>query len=102
VAVLVVALAGVTAVRSLVYADEITYWRDVVRKAPQGARAHGNLAHALAGRCRIPEAESELVRALELDPAYLKAAVNLRLLRDGVPLGPEEPSCPPPGAPPPR
>lgn len=96
VAILVVALAGGAAVRSLVYVDEITYWRDVVAKAPHGARAHGNLGHALAARCRIPEAEAELVRALDLAPDYVRAAVNLRLLREGVPLGPDEPRCPPP------
>jgi hypothetical protein len=93
VAVLVVALGAATAARNLVYADEITFWQDVVAKAPHGARAHGNLGFALAGRCRIPEAEAELVRALELDPGYLRAAVNLRLLREGAPLGPGEPRC---------
>ncbi len=102
VAALVVALGAATAVRNLVYADEIGYWQDVVTKAPHGARGHGNLAFALAARCRIPEAEAELVRALELDPGYLKAAVNLRLLREGAPLGPEEPRCPPPERPPRR
>ncbi len=95
-----VALGGVAAARSLVYVDEITYWQDVVAKAPHGARGHGNLAYALAARCRIPEAEAELVRALALDPGYLRAAVNLRLLREGAPLGPEEPRCAPPERPP--
>ncbi len=99
VAVLVAALGAVTAVRSLVYADEVSFWADVVEKAPHGARGHGNLAFALAARCRIPEAEAELVRALELDPGYLRAAVNLRLLREGAPLGPDEPSCPQPERP---
>jgi hypothetical protein len=97
VAVLVVALGGAAAARSLVYADEVVYWEDVVRKAPHGARGHGNLGFALAARCRIPEAEVALVRALELDPGYVRAAVNLRLLREGVPLGPGEPTCPPTG-----
>lgn len=96
VAVLVLALGAATAVRNLVYVDEITFWEDVVAKAPQGARAHGNLGFALAARCRIPEAEAELVRALELAPDYLRAAVNLRLLREGAPLGPDEPRCPQP------
>jgi hypothetical protein len=94
-AVLVIALGGTAAARSLVYADEVVFWEDVVRKAPHGARGHGNLGFALATRCRIPEAESALVRALELDPGYVRAAVNLRLLREGAPLGPGEPRCPP-------
>ncbi len=102
VALLAIALGVATAARSLVYADEVRFWEDVVRKAPHGARAHGNLGFALAARCRIPEAEASLLRALELDPGYVRAAVNLRLLREGAPLGPREPRCPPPGSPPPR
>jgi Flp pilus assembly protein TadD len=74
----------------------------VVRKAPHGARAHGNLGFSLAARCRIPEAEAALLRALELDPGYVRAAVNLRLLREGAPLSPGEPRCPPRERPPPR
>jgi len=101
VAILLIALGGAAAARSLVYVDEVTYWQDVVAKAPHGARAHGNLAHALAARCRIPEAEAELVRALALDPGYLRAAVNLRLLREGASLDPGGPRCPSPERSPP-
>lgn len=99
VAALLVALGGVTAVRSLVYVDEVRFWEDVVQKAPANARAHGNLGFALAARCRTAEAEAELSRALELAPDYVRAAVNLRLLREGAPLGPDEPRCPRPEAP---
>jgi tetratricopeptide (TPR) repeat protein len=84
----------VTAVRSLVYADEVRFWEDVVAKAPANPRAHANLGFALAARCRSQDAEASLERALALDPAYLRAAVNLRLLREGAPLGPAEPACP--------
>ena len=96
VAILLVALGVTASARSLVYADEVVFWEDVIRKAPQGARGHGNLGFALAIRCRTPEAEAALVRALELDPGYVRAAVNLRLLREGAPLGPGEARCPPP------
>jgi tetratricopeptide (TPR) repeat protein len=95
VAALLVALGGVTAVRSLVYADELRFWEDVAAKAPANPRAHNNLGFALAARCRTAEAGAALERALELDPGYLRAAVNLRLLREGVPLGPDQPACPP-------
>jgi tetratricopeptide (TPR) repeat protein len=94
VAALIVALGGVTAVRSLIYADEVRFWEDVVAKAPANPRAHANLGFALAARCRTQDAEASLERALALDPAYLRAAVNLRLLREGAPLGPAEPACP--------
>ncbi len=80
--------------RSLVYADEVRFWGDAARKAPGNARAHGNLGFALAARCRLDEAEAALLRALSLDPGYLRAAINLRLLREGAPLGPSEPRCP--------
>ncbi|MGA8893465.1 MAG: tetratricopeptide repeat protein, partial [Anaeromyxobacteraceae bacterium] len=90
----VVALGLATAARSLTWRDEVTFWRDVVAKAPHGARAHGNLGFALAARCRTDEAEASLRRALELDPGYVRAAVNLKLLREGEPLGPGEPACP--------
>jgi len=96
----ILALGVATASRSLAYRDEVTFWRDVVAKAPHGARAHGNLGFALAARCRTDEAEAALLRALELDPGYVRAAVNLKLLREGAPLGPGEPSCP--GVTPPR
>jgi hypothetical protein len=95
-AVLVVVLGVASSARNLVYVDEVAYWEDVVRKAPQGARGHGNLGFALAARCRVAEADAALVRALELDPGYVRAAVNLRLLREGAPLGPGEARCPPP------
>ena len=101
VAALLIVLGGVAAARNLVYVDEIRFWTDVVRKAPGNARAHGNLGFALAARCRTAEAEAELSRALDLAPDYLRAAVNLRLLREGAPLGPGEPRCPQPQAPPP-
>jgi protein O-mannosyl-transferase len=95
VAALVLALGAVTAVRSLVYDDEVRFWEDVVAKAPANPRAHNNLGFALSARCRTAEAESAILRALALDPGYLRAAVNLRLLREGAPLGPVEPACPP-------
>jgi hypothetical protein len=91
---LVVVLGIATARRSLVYADEVGFWQDVASKAPENPRAQGNLAFALAARCRTVEAEKAFLRALEIDPGYLRAAVNLRLLREGVPLGPREPACP--------
>jgi tetratricopeptide (TPR) repeat protein len=90
----VVALGSFTAARARVYADEVSFWEDAVAKAPGNPRAHANLGFALAARCRTAEAEAALERALELDPAQLRAAVNLRLLREGLPLGPREPACP--------
>jgi len=88
---LLLALGAATAVRSLVYLDDVHFWEDVVKKSPQNARAHNNLGVSLAEHCNAPAAEAALVRALELDPGYVRAAVNLRLLRDGEPLSPPAP-----------
>jgi hypothetical protein len=96
VALLVVALAATTVARNRAWRDEEVFWRDVVAKAPRNARAHANLGFALATRCRTGEAEASFRRALELDPGLVRAAVNLRLLREGAPLRPSAPACPPP------
>lgn len=96
---LVAALGAATAHRNLVYADEVRFWQDVVRKSPANPRAHNNLGYALAGACRAEEAEVAFLRALELDPERHRAAMNLALLRQGAPLGPEQAGrCPPAGA----
>jgi hypothetical protein len=91
---LVAALGVATALRNRVYADPVAYWEDVVAKSPGNARAHNNLGYSLAGACRIPEAEAALSRALDLDPELVRAAVNLRLLREGAALRPGEAPCP--------
>lgn len=93
VAALVLALAAATSARNLVYADEVRFWEAVLARSPANARAHNNLAVALAGRCRVPEAEAALRRALELERGYARAAVNLSLLREGEPLGPDGQRC---------
>jgi Flp pilus assembly protein TadD len=78
-----------------VYADEVRFWEAVLARSPRNARAHNNLAVALAERCRAAEAEAALRRALELERGYARAAVNLSLLREGQPLGPGGRRCGP-------
>ncbi len=79
-----VGLAAATHLRNRVYADEITFWDDVATKAPHNARAFNNLGYALALDHRDEEADQAFRTALRLDPSYVKAAVNLRLLREGA------------------
>jgi hypothetical protein len=85
-AVLVVAaiLIAATHARNRVYADEIVFWEDVTRKSPANGRAFNNLGYACALASRNVDAEAALRRALALDPADVRAAVNLRLLREGA------------------
>jgi hypothetical protein len=99
-AALAVALGAGTVARNRVYADEVTFWEAVLARSPGSARALNNLAVALAARCRLPEAEAALVRAAAAAPGDYAPLVNLRLLREGEPLGEGEPRCPPaPGSP---
>jgi hypothetical protein len=84
VALLCLGLAIATHLRNRVYADELTFWTDVVAKAPDNARAHNNLGYALALRHRDADAEAEFRKSLELDPSYFKAAINLKFLEEGV------------------
>ncbi len=80
----VVTLMVATAQRNRVYATELTFWSDVVRKSPGNARAANNLGYALAQDCRNAEAEAQLTRAVQLDPESNRARVNLRLLQEGA------------------
>ena len=78
---LCVLLAACTVRRNAVYATEVGFWRDVTAKAPHNARAFTNLGYAYALACHDGEAEAAFLRALELDPADRRTAVNLKLLR---------------------
>jgi Flp pilus assembly protein TadD len=77
-----------------VYADETRFWADVTAKSPGNSRAWSNLGyvHALAGRSAA--AEQAFLRALESDPGNARAAANLRLLREGRPVGAGEAPAP--------
>jgi len=76
-------LLAATATRTAVYEDEIRLWEDTARKSPDKARAYNNLGYAYALAGRGEEAEAAFTYALALDPAHVKAAVNLKLLRAG-------------------
>jgi hypothetical protein len=88
VALLCAGLATATHLRNRVYAGEITFWNDVTAKSPWNARGFNNLGYALALAHREEEAETAFRKALSLDPGYVRAAVNLRLLREGALIRP--------------
>ncbi len=82
--VLVVGLGTATHRRNQVYADEIVFWEDVTGKSPENGRAFNNLGYAYALTSRNDAAEAALRRALAIDPQDVRAAANLRLLREGA------------------
>ncbi len=88
VALLCAGLATATHLRNRVYADEIAFWNDVTAKSPWNARGFNNLGYALALAHRDEEAETAFRKALSLDQGYVRAAVNLRLLREGAIIRP--------------
>jgi hypothetical protein len=97
---LAAALGLATAARNGVYADELGFWRAALARSPSNARALNNLGFALAARCRLHEAEEAFERAAAAAPGDFLPRVNLRLLRDGEPLGEGEPRCGPRPPPP--
>jgi protein O-mannosyl-transferase len=82
--VLAIGLGTATHRRNRVYADEIVFWEDVARKSPENGRAFNNLGYAYALASQDDAAEAALRRALALDPQDVRAAANLRLLREGA------------------
>jgi tetratricopeptide (TPR) repeat protein len=79
-----VLLAVATLQRNHAYADEIRFWQDVVHKSSLSPRAANNLGMAYAFACRDAEALREFERAVRLQPGYIRARINLRLLRAGA------------------
>jgi tetratricopeptide (TPR) repeat protein len=77
VACLVILLAGVTMQRNELYASELTMWSDVVSKRPDNARAHADLAYALAAEGRHDEALAHLERSCELSPSNAATRYSL-------------------------
>jgi protein O-mannosyl-transferase len=63
--------------RSLVWADEVSLWRDCLEKSPLKPRPYNNLGSALSKIGRFEEAAPYLARAVEMKPDYDDARYNL-------------------------
>ncbi len=68
-ALVVLALAGTTFARNQVWGSEVSLWSDAVRKAPNKARPHYNLALALDKLNRSDEALPHALEAVRLAPS---------------------------------
>ena len=80
VALLVALVAGCsfwTWQRSLVWANEVSLWRDCLEKSPLKARPYNNLGSALSKIGRFEAAAPYLARAVALKPDYEDARYNL-------------------------
>ena len=55
--------------RQAAWASDRTLWADATRKSPGAAVAHYNLAIALQGEGRLPEAEQSFLSALRIQPS---------------------------------
>jgi tetratricopeptide (TPR) repeat protein len=71
------ALGTLTRARNLVYASAEGLWQDTVAKRPDDPRSRVAYAEALARASRLPDAETQLWRAVELAPADPVARVRL-------------------------
>lgn len=80
VAAMCAGLATATIARNADYASEAALWEDTARKSPDKARVHNNLGYAYQQAGRLAEAKLAYQHAIELDPDYWKARINLDAL----------------------
>ncbi len=69
-------LAIGTVARNRVWASPLALWTDTVRKSPEKARPHGNLATALAQRGQLDAALAHYERALALNPELVEYRID--------------------------
>lgn len=76
-------LAAATIHRNEAYDTEISFWSDVVDKAPHNTRGWNNLGVAYAQACNTALAAAAFDEAMRRDAGDYRAAVNLALLQQG-------------------
>lgn len=79
-ALLIIGLGIATAMRNQVYATPVDFWEDAAVKSPAKPRVHNNLGWAYQQAGRRAEARLSYLQALELDPDYWRARINLDVL----------------------
>ncbi len=68
--------------RNVVWDDEITLWKDAVRRSPDKDRPHNNLGHVYFVGGQLAQAEKEFRRALEINSDNQDAHNNLGAIYD--------------------
>ena len=79
------ALAVATEQRNQVYGSAISFWEDTLEKSSRKARVANNLGFAYQQAGRIEEAKLAYRQAIELDPDYWRARINLDALESARP-----------------
>ena len=83
-ALVVALLAGATVKRNQVWADEITLWQDVTRKAPNRSRPWNNLGYAYLRNTQPQLALKALLRSIAIDPGHADAWNNVGIALEQV------------------
>ena len=83
--VVLLVLATATVQRNQVYASAIAFWEDTLEKSPRKARVANNLGFAYQQAGRVSEARLAYEQAIELDPDYWRARINLEVLESAMP-----------------
>jgi len=76
-ALVTIALSGLTYARNTVWRDDISLWQDVVEKSPNKARPHFELGLAYTSQGWMDRAIAEFQEAVRLKPDYAEAHINL-------------------------
>ena len=76
-AVIIIALTGMTYARNSVWKDELTLWQDVVNKSPNKPRGYNNLCFEYNSKHLFNRAIEECLTAITRDPEYYMAHNNL-------------------------
>lgn len=79
-ALLLLMLGMATVQRNQVYASAVTFWEDAFVHSPGKPRVANNLGYAYQQAGRYPEAGLAYRHAIELDPDYWQARINLDAL----------------------
>jgi protein O-mannosyl-transferase len=77
-------LGVATVQRNQVYESEVAFWEDVLAKSPGKARVANNLGFAYQQAGRLAEATLAYRQAIELDPDYWRARINLDVLENSA------------------
>ncbi len=78
--IVLLVLSVATVQRNQVYATAVDFWEDALAKSPGKARVANNLGFAYQQAGRLAEAKLAYRQAIELDPDYWRARINLEAI----------------------